>query len=171
MTYRYGFDNNTRVFYIDISQDALDYRLTMIRDWDGTNYRDFVYDYMHTHDMAWQVEMHRNADERFRTRTEIMFNAWSSSEEFTRFWQEYVTKVKFHFVNINLITEGERLTEMVEDDSVVWWSNVFDYPFSAYVHKQQEIEEAHQYLLAGMEAKRRVTVYERWSAYAVPRTS
>jgi hypothetical protein len=165
MVDRHGLTNDTKIVYIDVSPEALKYRKAMIEQWDGTDYSNFAYEYAMNNGLEWQIKRYRSEGDpdgrrRLESRCKVMFDVWGPGQ-FKRFWGQY-RKAQHDFVNLNLITDTDIFLELIPNNSIVWWSNVFDYIHSASIYSEEQVLGARERLLERLSQKSGVTVYERW---------
>ena len=128
-----GFNSNTRVTYLDISQSALDYQIYIANAWDG-NLDDY-----------WQIY---NAFEKSYPNNNFSWRTWNdwnhevqlllndanlNKHQFKELWQKYQELDK-EYVCVDLLEDTSPLVQRIRDNpdwiKYVWISNAYDMAWS-----------------------------------------
>ena len=151
---RLGFDDRTRVVFLDYSVVALEFRRLLLSEWDGSDYPSFlrrlfrvlpperafylIWGGAGLDDLSWD---HVGA----RWREEI--ERWGGAAPLRSHWTRY-RRLRHELVHCDLLADpGPALGTMDdEESSAVWWSNAFFSVHSNWHH----------------DAARRRDLYARW---------
>lgn len=123
---RVGFDNNTRMVYVDYSQSALDFKKAMFENWDGNDYFGFVEEYKKLNPSfkpVWFVGLDASAE------WESTMQAVGGWERWRDLWSEY-KRLPHKFLSINLFEDySAMLSDMSahrHGNNLIWVSNSFN---------------------------------------------
>lgn len=122
---RVGYDDDTRIVYVDYSQSALDFKKALFENWDGNDYFGFVEEYKKL-----------NPDFRpiwFRLQDptlhwEATLEAFGGESQWLDLWAKY-KKLKHDFLLIDLFKDYSAMTnDMLRQrngNNLIWVSNSF----------------------------------------------
>lgn len=120
-----GFDEDTEVVYFDYSKQALAFKKLLLEKWDGKDYPQFLR----------KIKKEYRINETFGAQTEGKsyeelwereLNNWKSEEILYNHWQKY-KNLKHTFIHCDVLEEPEKIINAIteEENSYIWWSNVF----------------------------------------------
>lgn len=151
---RFGFDERTRVVFMDYSAVALEFRRLLLSEWDGSDYPSFLRRLFRVlpperafyllwrgagiDDLSWD---HVGA----RWREEV--ERWGGAAPLRAHWARY-RRLRHELVHCDLLADPAPALAAVQDQqsSAVWWSNAFFSVHSNWHH----------------DAARRRELYARW---------
>jgi hypothetical protein len=154
----HGFDQRTRVVYFDYSQQALDFRRLMIREWDGRDFPGFLRRNLHhslpgaAHYYLWPGTSFDNINPQELGRLwQIELSHWGGADAFAAHWSRYRT-LPHEFLACDILTDQEALLHRIEDSAsaVIWWSNAFCTTYSAWHYTLEEKRAMYERWICGL---------------------
>jgi hypothetical protein len=154
----HGFDKRTRVVYFDYSQQALDFRRLMIRDWDGRDFPGFLRRNLDrslpgaVHYYLWPGTSFDNIDRLELDRLwRIELSRWGGGDAFAGHWSRYRT-LPHEFLTCDILANQEALLHRIEDSAsaVIWWSNAFCTTYSAWHYTLEEKRAMYERWIRGL---------------------
>jgi hypothetical protein len=151
---RLGFDDRTRVVFLDYSAPALEFRRLLLEDWDGSDYPSFLRRLFRRlppdrafyllwrggtpDELAWDEVATRWRDE---------LDRWGGGAVLRKHWARY-RRLAHELVQCDLVAAPEPALQAVRDEpaAAIWWSNAFFSVHSNWHH----------------DATRRRELYRRW---------
>jgi hypothetical protein len=129
----HGFTPDTRVVYFDYSPAALDVKRSIVEQWDGDDFPDFVqhlfqqFPHPQTFYQLWDQ---LTPDQLDRDDIDAVWqrelSRWGGREALRDHWQQYA-RLNHEYVCCNLLDDPAPLLDRMrkEPSAIVWWSNAF----------------------------------------------
>ncbi len=144
----HGFSRKTRVVYFDYSPNALEIKRTLVDEWDGCDYPQFVrylfgkFPPPETFYQLWDnATPEQVRDSELRAMWSRELERWGGSSVFQEHWKIY-RELPHEYICCDLLSDDTRLLRAMlpQQSSVIWWSNAF---FTMYGNWFYSMPERH----------------------------
>ena len=140
---RVGYDSNTRIVYIDYSQDALDFKKALFEKWDGNDYFGFVEEYKKINPNfrpIWFYGKNPAAE------WENTMQAFGGRDRWLELWGEY-KRLPHEFLFTNLFEDYSAMLNDMSDyhhthgNNLIWVSNSFNTEAAVRHFPKKQLQE------------------------------
>lgn len=140
-----------RLIYFDVSQQQLDFKKHLWDHWAGERYQDFVESYRLQNNIPMSTRLQNVDYQHFTLRpwynNELLYKSFSKIKEKTK---------EVHFLNIDLISDSEKIFLLLEDTQtpLFWVSNILTFIFNHMKYDIERIEQTQKILVDYIENKK-----------------
>ena len=145
----HGIDEETRVVFFDYSPNALEIRKTLLAEWDGDDFPDFVkyifnlFPHPDTYYQLWEGQTPDDIDwSRLDKIWQQETERFGGARAFKNHWTQY-RKLRHDFICSDILGSPAPLIERItpEPNAVMWFSNA---PFTVYSNWHHDLDKRRQ---------------------------
>jgi hypothetical protein len=146
MLHSLGFDAATRMVFFDYSTTALDIRKTIVSEWGGEDFPEFVRHLMNNFppdEVFYQLWADLTPDKIAWDDLQQLWldeiEKWGGESAFKEHWKKYRT-LEHEYIHCNLLDHQDALLASIrkQPDSAIWWSNAFFTVYSNWLYTADE---------------------------------
>jgi hypothetical protein len=140
---RVGYDSNTRIVYIDYSQDALDFKKALFENWDGNDYFGFVEEYKKLNPNFRPIWFYGKNP---ASEWENTMQAFGGQDQWLKLWSEY-KRLPHEFLFTNLFEDYSAMLNDMSDyhhthgNNLIWVSNSFNTEAAVRHFPKKQLQE------------------------------
>lgn len=136
--FKYGFNKNTRFVFYDFDPDSVQFKIDMFKNWDGTDFPEFV-------DKWCEANPNANNDLQYAVRDNwaIVIDMFGGPDKFVQFWNE-VRNCDNRFIVADVVDSSDnRLSNsLVNVRTLFWTSNIYSYILAKMNAKPFALEQS-----------------------------